>query len=83
MEERAVVSDKLIAEGNERLKTALENGYITEARVAQNIITAGITNNEELKVKKNEFRSLSAIVNKRKNNLIINIVNKNLRKVHL
>ena len=37
-----------------------------ETRLAQNMITAGITTNEELNVKKDKAHSLSTIISKRK-----------------
>ena len=81
IEEQIAVSNKLISEDNRRLKNALENGNMTEARIAQNLITANITANEELKVeKKNEAHSLSSSIKNRKNNLIANFLSKKPKK---
>ena len=53
---------------------------MTNARVAQNMIAAGITTNEEIKVKKDEAPILLSVINKRKNNLITNFVSKKPKK---
>ena len=64
VEEEEIVSEKINAEGNEKLKIALKTGDMTNARVAQNMITAGITANEEIKVKKDEARNLLSVKEK-------------------
>lgn len=80
VQERVAVSDQLIVEGHKKLKNALESGNITQARVAQNMISAGIKSNEELKVKKDEAHNLTTVINKRKNKLITNFAIKKPKK---
>ena len=54
---------------------------MTEARVAQNLITASIIANEELKVKKDEAHSLASIINQKKKKKLQIFLSQNLKKL--
>jgi len=69
---QASVSDKLLNDAHERLKTALKKGDLCEAKVAQSLIEAFMRSKEELKEKENEVNSLHTKIGKRQSSVITN-----------
>lgn len=67
--ENEISSDKLLQEGNKRLKEALEKGDVVEIKIAQGLIDGALTRREEERVAQKEV----AKVEKRKANVILTL----------